>query len=157
MAPTRCRGVSALQTAGPQRASHGFRDEAAGLTCTLFLACIGLANSVGSQYPLGQLGYVALRGGGPVSYERGTPETCVPDLVANEATGLSLRDALLQTTAGTGQPAGPGAAGTLPGEARVEVRGRHCVGEIDPVYVSRSRNITLVSPATLVLSIAFQP
>ena len=144
MAPrsTLRRAVSTLHAADLQRASHGVRSESTGLICTLFFACIGLANSVGSQHSIGQLRDVALRGGGPA--------TCVPDLVADAATGLSLRDALLHTTAGIGQllddPGGK-AAEMLAGEAgwaRVEVRGRHCVGEIDPLYVSRSRNITLV-------------
>lgn len=129
--------------ANPQRARRVVRGKTVGLACTLFLACIGLANSDGSQHSLRQYRYVALRGGGGAA-------PSIPDLVADAATGLSLRDALLHTTAGTGQqPEDPGErpAGTLAGEAgavRVEVTGRHCAGDIDPLCVSRSRNITLV-------------
>jgi hypothetical protein len=112
------------------------------LSCTILLGFIGAASSgsfpsTGDHLPTG-----FLRAGDPAQHQ--------PDLVADTASGLPLRDALLQAAAGAGidrakSPVGCDSDGHLwTPRCLIAVRGRHCSGDRDALSIAPPGNISLL-------------
>ena len=112
------------------------------LSCTILLGFIGAASSgsfpsTGDHIPTG-----FLRAGNPAQHQ--------PDLVADTASGLPLRDALLQAAAGAGidrakSPGGCDSDGHLwTPRCLIAVRGRHCSGDRDALSIAPPGNISLL-------------